>query len=542
MLSLNLPASQAYSALRQAQAESGRLMVDTPAPAEGNRKRAGSSASVQIDPDETFVGLIREKSVNYHKKPPQTSSPPPLPPSLRQGKPPGPVEELRDVTSSPVNKQSESLWHTTVRKDMEKFPNDFGFVREVFKTWEAAGRARKESLDKERIQRQEESESHIDALFNGKEIGYADINILEEEFRQTEARAQLEEERQELDDFIANVYNVVDRRLEEDISTLQVHYDSALSQLDRENSNKEESTDKHSISHTMKIVNDTHHKLELRHHKRLEIALDRERRRKKAERRPLVFMGDSAALKKLDNDFDQMEKQNILEAARARDERANKLMDLFDDAIMRGLGENQSVLDDLSAKVKRVDEPAIRSAGLPDAEIEQIFKSVHTLVESLRKDSESILHSFGVADSALNNADYSVSVAEARYANSEPDAFRQLEAEKKKEDGKIQENVRTKLQSVRVGPAKITVSINDGLRTLGKTPFPDPPIPKDIIPDSHSYDVSLPNPARPASTVGFAARKMDGDPEHRERLRKALEDAKKRNAARRRSPSAASKE
>ncbi|KAL5336070.1 hypothetical protein BJX70DRAFT_303736 [Aspergillus crustosus] len=540
-LSFDRPAYQAYSALRQAGAESGRVMAD--APAEGNRKGSSSLESIQPDSDETFVGLIREKSVNYRQKPPQISTPPPLPASLRQGKPPGPIEELRLVTSSRGSKQSESLWHTTVRRDLEKYTNDFNFVREIFRPWEAASKTRRENLDKERIKRQEESENHIDTLFNGKEIGYADINILEEEFRQAEARTQLEEERGELDDFISNVFDTVDKRLEEEIATLQVHYDSALSQLDRENSSKEDSTDKHSIAHTMKIVNEIHRKLEMRHHKRLEIALDRERRRKKAERRPLVFMGDSAALKKVDNEFDQMEKQNILEAARARDERANKLMDLFDDAIMRGLGENQSLLDELSAKVARVDEAAIRSSGLPDAEVEQILKSVHNLVESLRKDSESILHSFGVADSALNNADYSVSVAEARYTNAEPDVFRQLEAEKKKEDAKVQDNVRTKLQSVRVAPAKITVSINNALRTLGKTPFPDPPIATDVIPDSsHLYDVSLPNPARPASTAGVAARKVDGDPEHRERLRKALEDAKKRNASRQRSPSVATKE
>ncbi|RDW94020.1 uncharacterized protein DSM5745_01342 [Aspergillus mulundensis] len=542
-LQIERPAYQAYSALRQAQAESGRVMADTPAPTEGNRKRATSGASIQNEMDETFVGLIREKSVTYRKKPPQTSTPPPLPLSLRQGKPPGPVEELRTVTSSPVNRQSESLLHTTVRRDLEKYPNDFSWVRETGRTWEAASKTRKENLDKERVKRQEESESHIDALFNGKEIGYADINILEEEFRQTEARTQLEEERKELEDFISNVYEPVDKRLKEEISTLQVHYDSALTQLDRENSNNQDGADKQSISHTMKIVNEIYSRLEMRHHKRLEIALDRERRRKKAERRPLVFMGDSAALKKLDSEFDQMEKQNVLEAARARDERANRLMDLFDDAIMRGLGENQSLLDELSAKVTRVDEAAIRSSGLPDAEIEQILKSVHSLVECLRKDSESSLHSFGVADSALNNADYSVSVAEARYSNAEPEVFRQLDAEKRKEDAKIQDNLRTKLQSVRVGPAKITVAINDALRILGKTPFPEPPVSADVIPIGQLYDVSLPNPAvRPASTVGIAARKMETDPEHRDRLRKALEDAKKRNAARQRSPSAAAKE
>lgn len=543
-LSFDRPAYQAYSALRQASAESGRVMADAPAqtPSEGNRERSNTTSSIQHEHDETFVGLIREKSVNYRKRPPQTSTPPPLPASLRQGKQSGPVEDLRTVTSTPVTKQSESLWHTTVRKDLEKFPNDFSFVRETFKPWEATSKVRRENLDKERIKRQEESEGHVDALFNGKEIGYADINILEEEFRQTEARNQLEEERGELEDFIANVFNVVDKRLEEEISVLQVHYDSALNHLDRENTNKEEGTDKHSTSHTMKIVNEIHTRLEMRHHKRLEIALDRERRRKKAERRPLVFMGDSAALKKLDHDFDQMEKQNILEAARARDDRVNKLMDLFDDAIMRGLGENQSVLDELLAKVTRVDEAAIRTSGLPDTEIEQVLKSVHSLVEYLRKDSESILHSFGEADSALNNADYNVSVAEARYSNAEPGVFRQLEAEKKKEDTKIQENLRTKLRSVRVGPAKITASINDALRTIGKTPFPDQPIPSDVIPASQLYDVSLPNPVRPASTMPIAARKMESDPEHRERLRRALEDAKKRNAAKQRSSSTVSKE
>ncbi|KAL4774230.1 hypothetical protein BDW60DRAFT_167217 [Aspergillus nidulans var. acristatus] len=541
-LQIDRPAYQAYSALRQAGAESGRVMADTAPSTEGNRKRATSGTSIQNDLDETFVGLIREKSVNYRTKPSQASTPP-LPLSLRQGKPPNPLEELRTIISTPAHKKSESLWHTTVRQDLEKYPNDFSFVRETGRNWEMASKARKESLDKERIKRQEESESHIDALFNEKEIGYADINILEEEFRQTEARTQLEEERKELEHFISNVYGPLDKRLEEEISALQVHYDSALSQLDRENNNKQEGAGKHSISHTMKIVNEIHHRLEMRHHKRLEIALDRERRRQKAERRPLVFMGDSAALKKLDNEFDQMEKQNILEAARARDERANKLMDLFDDAIMRGLGENQSLLDELSAKVTQVDDAAIRSSSLPDAEVEQILKSVHGLVEYLRKDSESILHSFGVADSALNNADYSVSVAEARYSNAEPEVFRQLEAEKKKEDAKIQDNVRTKLQSVRVGPAKITAAINDALRTLGKTPFPDMPVPADVIPASQLYDVSLPTPAaRPASTLGIAARKLETDPEHRERLRKALDDAKKRNAARQRSASVVAKE
>ncbi|GAQ05691.1 hypothetical protein ALT_3012 [Aspergillus lentulus] len=531
-LTFDRPAYQAYSALRQASAESGRVMANAPNAPNRNRSSTVTSSVAQKDFDETFIGLIREKSVAYRNKTsPRTSSPPPLPAASTQGKTGSPIDDLRSMVSSPLAKQSESSWHVTTRRDLEKYSDDFSYIREAVNTWEASAKIRREKTDRERMRRQEESEKHIDDLFNEKEIGYADINVLEEEFRQKEARVQLDEERQELDDFVAMVFNPLDERLKGEISALQDHYESSLAQLDHENSKiKDSVTDKYNLSRTMKIVNDIYQKLEIRYYKRLEIALDRERRRKKAERRPLVFMGDSAALKKLDGEFDQMEKRNILEAAKARDDRANRLMDTFDNAIILGLGENQSLLDEVTAKVTRIDSDAIQSSGLAVAEVEQLLKSVFTLVESLRQDSESILHSFGVADTALNNADYSVSVAEARYSNADPEIFRRLDDEKKKEDAKIQKDLHSKMESVRVGPSKIIAEINDLLESLGKTPMVEQPMSSETIPAVHPMDVLLPGPRPPTVTPG--PRKPDGDPEHQERLRKALEDAKRRNAAR----------
>ncbi|PWY77222.1 hypothetical protein BO94DRAFT_523013 [Aspergillus sclerotioniger CBS 115572] len=528
------PAYQAYSALRQASAESGRVMSN--APASTSPERSGSVVpSSQNERDETFIGLIREKSVAYRKRAPRkTPSPPPLPASLRHGKPAGPIEVLRSKVLSPLAKQSESSWNMTTRKNLESFSCDFGYIKEAVKTWEISSKPRREKVDKERIQRQEQSEKRIDALFNGKEIGYADINVLEEEFRQKEARAQLEEERQELDEFVANVFEPLDRRLKEEVTALQTHYESALAQLNHENSRiKDPITDKYNLSPTMKTVNEIHRKLERRFQKRLEIALDRERRRKKAERRPLVFMGDSLALKRVDKEFDQMEKRNILEAARERDERANRLMDSFDDAIMHGLGENQSRLDEVATKVTRVDVATIRSSALPESEVEQLLKSVYELVESLRQDSEAILHNFGIADSILNDADYSVSVAEARYSEADADVFRRLGDEKRKEDDKIQASLKSKLESVKAGPAKIITSINDLLKSLGKAP----------IIEQQANQQSLTDALAPAShlpTATLAQRKPEEDPEHQERLRRALENAKKRNAARKNTESSCS--
>ncbi|KAF9886050.1 hypothetical protein FE257_012106 [Aspergillus nanangensis] len=531
-LKFDRPAYQAYSALRQASAESGRIMSNAPAPAPTERS-SSVTPSIQNENNEIFIGLIREKSVAYRNKPPRriSSPPPPLPAALRQGKPAGPIDELRAMISSPLAKQSESSWHITAKLDLEKYSNDFSYLPKAKKTWEAGNKTRRENLDKERIHRQEESEAHIDELFNEKEIGYADINVLEEDFRQKEARIQLDEERREVEDFAENVFKPSNNRLTEEISTLHGHYESALGQLSHENSRSKDSVkDKYNLSHSMKAVSEICRKLELRYHKRLEIALDLERRRKKAERRPLVFMGDSAALKRVDADFDLMEKQNILRAARDRDERANRLMDSFDEAIIHGLGENQSLLDEVTAKVLNINAATIRSSGIAESELEQMFKSVQCLVDSLRQDSETILHNFNLADAALNDADYQVSVAEARSSGAEADVFQQLNLEKKKEDEKIQTDLKSKIASVRAGPSKIITTMNDLLQALGRAPVLDQPVSSEpSSPAKHPVDALLPG-GRP-STANIPSKPVEENIEHHERLRKALDEAKKRNAA-----------
>jgi hypothetical protein len=461
---------------------------------------------------------------------------------------------------TPLDKQSESSWHITTRKELDSLSDDFAYIEKTVNNWEKSAQERRLKIEHERNARQEESGAQIDDLFNGKEIGYADINTLEEEFRQSEARIQLDEERAEVDDFIEKVFNPLDARLKNEIAVLRKSYDSALSQLDRDQKGKSSPVEQCSPSVTMKLVNDVHNKLEIRFQKRLDIALDCERRRKKAERRPLVFMGDMAGLRKLDGDFDRMEKRNILEAAKDRDDRANRLMDSFDDAILHGLGMNQSLLDELAAKAARLDLTILRASNLPDSEVEQILKSAATFATSLCKDSEAILRSSSVAEVVLNNADYNVSVAEARYANSEPDIFHRLEMEKKKEDAILQVDLQTKLQSIQKAPREIEATVRRLLEDLKKNPkpatpapapasapfptsSPSPPVPSEpkIISARSSLDLSmLPLELRPATIVPSQTPTpppanrpaVDPEAEHKERLRKALEDAKKRNAAR----------
>jgi hypothetical protein len=254
-----------------------------------------------------------------------------------------------------------------------------------------------------------------------------------------------------------------------------------------------------------------------------------------------------------------MEKRNILEAAKDRDDRANLLMDSFDDAILHGLGMNQSLLDELATKAARLNPTALRASNLPDSEVEQILKSAATFATSLCKDSEAILQSSAIAEVALNDADYNVSVAEARYANSEPDIFQRLEMEKKKEDAILRADLDTKLQSIQNAPQEIEATVKRLLEDLKKTPRPAAPAPApavvpakspsppaavgpaEVIPGNRPADM-LPLDLRPATITPTPSQTppsavaswpvVDLEAKHKERLRKALEDAKRRNAAR----------
>lgn len=540
-LSVAQPGYQAYSALRQASAESGRAMAVPTIRAPANSGLSVQKPSASIQMDETFLGIIREKSVSYRGKN--------VPPVLGSG-----IEELAALIPDPFPVVEESVEISNIRKKMEVYSDDFRYIYVTTENWELSARDRREALERERLRRQEASESHIDALFNEKEIGYADINPLEEEFRQNEARTQLEEERKELDSYVRRVFNAVDTRLKEEIVELKALYQRALDELsyDKIHSNP---NSKYQISLTMKTINTLSGKLEARYQTRLNLGLDRERHRKKAERRPLVFLGDSRALKKLDADFEKMEKQNIVEAAKDRDARANKLTDIFDEAILHALGNHQSVLDEMAMKTRKLDVSMIERSNLSDADKVLLLRSISALTRLLSEDAESMLTSFREADSRLNEADYNVSVAEAQYANADPEVFRRLEEEKKKEDDKIQEDHNSKLESIKKAPTEITTKIDAVLIAIHKEPGAGPgpwrrPLslvdqlsvppqpqtrsrsPSAALPERHDTPIQEeePHPGE-ALMPGPPPRRSSAETEQQERLRKALEDAKKRNAA-----------
>jgi hypothetical protein len=193
----------------------------------------------------------------------------------------------------------------------------------------------------------------------------------------------------------------------------------------------------------------------------------------------------------------------------------------------------------------------VERSNLSEADKELLLRSISALTKFLAEDAESMLTSFKEADTLLNEADYKVSVAEAQYANSDPEVFRRLEDEKKKEDDKIQEDHSSKLESVKKAPAEISSKVDQILTAMQKEPGVGPGPwrrPASLTttaqlqppPQSQSrsrsrspsvLDETNGDQVADALMPGPLQQRPSAETEQQERLRKALEDAKKRNAA-----------
>jgi hypothetical protein len=482
-LTIQQPAHQAYAAMRQS-ADSGRILPQVSA----------APGTPSLESQDKFLGLIRSQSRAHPSKRPET-------PSNLLVKDPRTETSLalraRVPPTLPDGSQHPKL--AAICQDMEKIPDEFGFVRETVLRWDRQNRQVRERQDRERRSRQEESEKHIDGLYDDKEIGYADIGTMELDFKLAEAKRKYEEDQLELDSFTAQVFEPVTERLRTEISKLNAQYILAVDLLDLESESASQCMNdvgnRVRASQAMDVVISLFNKLQVRHQKSAEAHFERERRRKKLELTVLYANGDVAAVKKLEQRFLTAERLQVLHEAQERDMRANTLIDTFDRATARALGDNQAYIDDLSAKLRKMDAAIARegkdlsqSNTFEPEGLRETLSHAKAALDFVAADSNAMLGASNTADMILNDADYAVSVAKAQMANAAGAAYATLKEEKQKEDTKIREDLETRRESIAKGPADASSIIDDILTKFGP------------------------------------------DPEHQQRIQRALEAAKMRNA------------
>ena len=500
------PAYQAYSALRHQSEESGRVMTQSTAqvPSPMRRETLGSptSTSARREHEEAFLGLIRETSRAYRAGKQDKA---PITPVNDQVSLPEPVDRQTQAVNAlrkliPRNIPLQQRARPKVveaRIAMDKYLDVFTWIPETVVRWDRENKILRMKQEAERQKRQEESEKTIDALFNDHEIGYSDIGQLEADFKLAEATKEYEEDAEELESFTDKVFKPVTERLKEELLQLNAQYirDVDMLELEADSGNQylHGNDGRVSRSEAMEVVLALYKKLQIRHVKTAEANYERERRRKKLELSVLYTNGDTAAMKKLEIEFTRAERQQSLHDAREKDNRANKLMDTFDRATVRGLGDNQQFIDDVVVKLQAVGNLLKEKQGslaelLPTG-LGDLLRSTEELLDYVANDSKLLLTISNTADNMLNNADYDVSVAEAKVANATLDSMKVLEKEKKKEDERIRAEVETRMGSVAKGPENALTLVKSIMKRLGE------------------------------------------DPQHHDRVQKALEAAKLRNAS-----------
>ncbi|EXJ53593.1 uncharacterized protein A1O5_13160 [Cladophialophora psammophila CBS 110553] len=533
------PADQAYSSLRNSVADSGRLMAQDAALLAPVRP---SSTSGKKEHEEAFIGLIRKQSMAVRQKnlgpglglpPPAirpgsepnttTTSTQPKPPMvMRIGTPAtatikrqqAPADALKEAAAalrsllppatdifSPIEANPEHPKLQLINSKIDSIPDSFSFIHDTVVEWDRTNRLVRKEQEAERQARQEESEGHIDALFNDNEIGYADIGDLEAEFKLKEAERRYDEDQAELESFTSQVFVVVTERLQKEITELMTAYTMAIDLLDIESlavSRCFKANDRRAavrMSEVMSYVLNLFNKIEIRYTKVAEAHVERERRRKHLELTVLYTNGDVQGVKKLEKEFAVAEKMAVLHEARGRDNRANKLMDSFDRVTVRGLGDNQVFTDEIFGRLQDVKQ-AIDSGAIQN-EKEKLYEQdgardilslAQNALDTVMADSRRLLALSNEADVLLNDADYNVSVAEAQVADADKPTYANLEKEKAKEDAKLVEEMNVRISSVTKGPQEGIAMIRELIDRIGD------------------------------------------DPAHQERIKKALEAAKIRNA------------
>ena len=396
-----------------------------------------------------------------------------------------------------------------LKQRVEAVPDDFSFIHQSVVAWDAKARRRREINERERHARQVDSEQKIDALFDDHEIGYGDISELESGFKRSEAAKKADEDRSEYKTFVAEVFNIVWARLHYEIDLLSPHYAEYTQILNDTTAGKDmfdTSGDRFALAPTMDSLLTLHQKLEIRYQKAFEAVLERDRRLKKTELSPWYSLGNVAKVKQLEKQFEGAEKKAIVEYCRQRDIRANNLMDVLDQNTLRGVGANQDYMEMVMKAVRRIasgrafaSQPGAGEAGVG---LEEVTRA-KSVTKALATSSEQIVQTFHVADMLLNAADYELSVAKAKLSGADVITFQTLKEERAKEDQKLMRDLEHRLALIREDSRRTHDEIVKLLLFLG-------------VQSGHAGN---------ATTVASPTKL-----EHEERLSRALEEAKQRNA------------
>lgn len=353
-------------------------------------------------------------------------------------------------------------------------------VEELTKTWEKSASLSRRKKDDARRKRQEENEEHNDDLFNSNEISYAEMNQLEEEFKQKEAELKAQEDRDEYQSYVDAVFDPVFTGLHGEIKALMDLYVEAKQLLHSSvrGLRSLEGTDDPSTKDCFELLRDVHEQIEKRHDSVAQLVAERDKRYKKTETQPLYAAGNISQMKIVEKHFENAEKQAVFGAKREKAERISELVRIIGEIVVDAVSDEQKEIDYVIEAIKDLKD------GTGDPEV---LSHAQSTLKALKKSSKALLSFFNTLEIESNNADIDAEIAQVKADKADAERIGELEAEKKEARKELVEEFERRIRVL----------------------------------DSNEGEI--------AELARKKMRKSDEDAEKEERLRTALEEAKRRN-------------
>jgi hypothetical protein len=458
--------------------------------------------------DEIFFGAkVADHSAKTERRPKvvtNQSSDASIPAPLFTPKPPAaaatsvpvptrePSDVLRDLIPSQIAVPASSALED-IRKKLSSFSSDFSFIQETTGKWERAAALTRKKNDDARRKRQEESEAHTNSLYEDQQISYVEIGPMEDEYKEKERRSKAQEDRDEYKTYVEEVFDNIYGELQSQIQGLTDLYIEAESLVQTSVSGIKslERADAISTAEALEVLKQVHDSIELRHERVVLTVSERDKRYKKTEIQPLYAGGNITKMKTVEKHFEVAEKQAVLRAKSEKAERMEGLVKVAEEAVVSAVGIEQGEIDGIVSAIRALP---------PSSANEALLARVYETLLALQQSSKTLLSLFNEIEIELNSCVIEAEIAQARAEGEGLGRVRELEEEKVGGEWKAREELKRRVQV--------------------------------IDQDRHEFEGLVREKSEGTEAVSGKEQSQtvrNEEDERKERLQRALEEAKRRN-------------
>tara|TARA_R110002003_G_scaffold13_3_gene847 strand:+ start:6776 stop:9673 length:2898 start_codon:yes stop_codon:yes gene_type:complete len=435
-------------------------LVSTIAHSVDQRPALTSSSSNQHD--EIFFGAAVHEASKVTSRPTSSDSttpnvpvPAPLisssnrsvstaPPSRKD-----PADALKDLLPSQITSATSNHFIEDLKTKLANLQLDTTNTDDLTKQWEKTAAIARKKNDAARRKRQEENEENNDDAFNNNEISYADLNVLEEEFKEKEGELKAQEDRDEYKSYVEAVFDQVYDALQSDIKGLMDLYIEAENLLHTSVSgiqSLEPGNDAPSTQACLELLQDLHNRILDRQDHVVAAVAERDKRYKKTEVQPLYAAGNIPKMKAVEKHFENAEKQATVRARRDKAGRAGELVGIAEEVVVGAVGVEQREIDAIVAAIRDLDD----ASGEPD-----LLALAQDTVSHLKSSSKSLLSLFNTMEIAHNAAVLDAEIAQAKMENADASRVKQLEDEKAQGEKKFMDEFNRRVEVIEQDKAEI---------------------------------------------------------------------------------------